>query len=138
MSWSEIDVMLTIFQCFKHLVARNLLISQHGLNSNIQRTSLQSILCPHKFWGDSDIIEFDNWLFSVIQWMKIVNICNPVYITDDSDTSQVSDIDVQHTNTLATFLAGNVHTWYNNSVEDSNGNDNNEFPTFMQVINSLF
>ncbi len=54
--------------------------------------------------GDSDIIEFDNWLFSVIRRMKIANICGPVYVTDDSSTLQVLDIDVQCTNTLATFL----------------------------------
>ncbi|PBK84731.1 hypothetical protein ARMGADRAFT_1088191 [Armillaria gallica] len=137
-SRSETDVMLAIFQRFERLVARNLLTPRLGLDSNVQKTSLQSIPRPHKFHGDPDIIEFDNWLFSVIRWMKIANICGPIYHTDSSGTQQVSDIDVQRTNTLATFLDGDARTWYNNSVEDCNGNVEDDFPTFMQVINGLF
>ncbi|PBK59081.1 hypothetical protein ARMSODRAFT_1027709 [Armillaria solidipes] len=137
-SRSETDVMLSIFQRFERLVARNLLTTQLGLDSNVQKTSLQSIPRPHKFHGDPDIIEFDNWLFSVIRWMKIANICDPVYHTDSSGTQQVSDIDVQRTNTLATFLDSDARTWYNNSVEDCNGNVEDDFPTFMQVVNGLF
>ncbi|PBK58287.1 hypothetical protein ARMSODRAFT_1028383 [Armillaria solidipes] len=70
--------------------------------------------------------------------MKIANICGPIYHTDSSGTQQVSDIDVQRTNTLATFLDGDARTWYNNSIEDCNGNVEDDFPTFMQVINGLF
>ncbi|PBK59668.1 hypothetical protein ARMSODRAFT_1071241 [Armillaria solidipes] len=88
-----------------------------GLDSNVQKTSLQSIPRPHKFHGDPDIIEFDNWLFSVIRWMKIANICGPIYHTDSSDSD--------------------AHTWYNNSVEDCNGNVEDDFPTFMQLLISL-
>ncbi|PBK58606.1 hypothetical protein ARMSODRAFT_1091141 [Armillaria solidipes] len=135
---SETDVMLAMFQRFERLVARNLLTTQLGLDSNVQKTSLQSVPRPHKFHGDPDIIEFDNWLFSVIRWMKIANICGPIYHTDSSGTQQVSDIDVQRTNMLATFLDGDARTWYNNSVEDCNGNVEDDFPTFMQVINGLF
>ncbi|PBK79750.1 hypothetical protein ARMGADRAFT_1092815 [Armillaria gallica] len=137
-SRSKTDVMLALFQRFERLVARNLLTPQLGLDSNVQKTSLQSIPRPHKFHGDPDIIEFDNWLFSVICWMKIANICGAIYHTDGSGAQQVSDIDIQRTNTLATFLDGDAQTWYNNSVEDCNGNVEDDFPTFMQVINGLF
>ncbi|KAK0436076.1 uncharacterized protein EV420DRAFT_1673672 [Desarmillaria tabescens] len=140
---SEVEIMLAIFQRYECLVNRNLLRVQRGLDSNVQKTSLQSIPHPQKYEGSSDLIEFDEWIFSIIRWMKIANICGPVYTEDEWGGQQLSAIDMQRTSTLATFLGGDAHTWYNNVVEDTpiaytNNANGDDFPTFMEVINGLY
>ncbi|KAK0462656.1 uncharacterized protein EV420DRAFT_1735524 [Desarmillaria tabescens] len=140
---SEVEIMLAIFQRYERLVNRNLLRVQRGLDSNVQKTSLQSIPRPQKYEGSSDLIEFDEWIFSIIRWMKIANICGPVYTEDEWGRQQLSAIDMQRTSTLATFLGGDARTWYNNVVEDTpiaytNNANGEDFPTFMEVINGLY
>ncbi|SJL13057.1 uncharacterized protein ARMOST_16494 [Armillaria ostoyae] len=140
---TEVEIMLAIFQQYERLVNCNLLRAQRGLDSNVQKTSLQSIPRPQKYEGSSDLIEFDEWIFSIIRWMKIANICGPVYTEDEWGGQQLSAIDMQHTSTLATFLGGDAHTWYNNVVKDTpvaytNNANGDDFPTFMEVINGLY
>lgn len=140
---TEVEIMLAIFQRYERLMNRNLLRAQQGLDSNVQKTSLQSIPCPQKYEGSSDLIEFNEWIFSIIRWMKIANICGPIYTEDEWGDQQLSAIDMQCTSTLATFLGGDTHTWYNNVVEDTpvayaNNANGDDFPTFMEVINGLY
>ncbi|SJL18541.1 uncharacterized protein ARMOST_22135 [Armillaria ostoyae] len=140
---TEVEIMLAIFQRYERLVNRNLLRVQRGLDSNVQKTSLQSIPCPQKYEGSSDLIEFDEWIFSIIRWMKIANICSPIYTEDEWGGQQLSAIDMQRMSTLATFLGGDARTWYNNVVEDTpvaytNNVNGDDFPTFMEVINGLY
>ncbi|KAK0441470.1 uncharacterized protein EV420DRAFT_1650067 [Desarmillaria tabescens] len=134
---TEVEIMLAIFQCYECLVNHNLLHAQRGLDSNVQKTSLQSIPHPQKYEGDSDLIEFNEWIFSIIRWMKITNICGPVYTDNEWGGQQLSAIDMQHMSTLATFLGGDAHMWYNNVVEDApatyaNNDNGDDFPTFME------
>ncbi|KAK0430568.1 hypothetical protein EV421DRAFT_1933848 [Armillaria borealis] len=118
---SEVEIMLAIFQRYERL----------------------SIPRPQKYEGSSDLIEFNEWIFSIIRWMKIANISGPIYTEDEWGGQQLSAIDMQRTSTLATFLRGDVRTWYNNVVEDTpvaytNNVNGDDFPTFMEVINGLY
>ncbi|THU91019.1 hypothetical protein K435DRAFT_801577 [Dendrothele bispora CBS 962.96] len=47
-------------------------------NSNVQKTILQSIPKPDSYTGEgNNFVEFDMWIWSLVQWMSIANLCGP-------------------------------------------------------------
>jgi hypothetical protein len=59
---------------------------------------------PEVYEGQADIELFDNWLYAVLQWMKVNQIGGP-------------EREQERITVLPCFLKGEAATWYNDNVD---------------------
>jgi hypothetical protein len=73
------------------------------INSTLAGKSPQAPT-PEKYGGAEDTKEFKQWLSSLLQWLRINNICG---LENDSERIKYTAI----------YLEGKVLSWYNDNVD---------------------
>jgi hypothetical protein len=78
---------------------------------------------PKAYSGDEDIKQFDGWLHSMLQWMKINHFAGPECKRD-------------HITLTVMYLDKKAKTWFNDNVEGIN--HQRQVWTFKDIITGLY
>jgi hypothetical protein len=104
------------------LIDEQVRIPLNTTSSGIKPSSLQVPL-PEKYSGDEDIEQFDGWLHSLLQWLKINHFTG-------------LECEREHIALTAMYLGEKAKTWFNDNVEGINRR--RQVWTFKDVITSLY
>jgi hypothetical protein len=111
-----------IHRSYHQLVDEQVKIPLHTANSGIKLSSIRVPL-PKAYSGDEDIEQFDGWLHSMLQWMKINHYTGP---ERERDRIMLT----------AMYLDEKAKTWFNDNVEGIN--HQRWVWTFKDVITGLY
>jgi len=92
--------------CYHQLVDEQVKIPLHTASRGIKLLSIQVPL-PKAYSGDKDIEQFDGWLHSMLQWMKINHYTGPEHKHDCITLT-------------AMYLDEKAKTWFNDNVKGVN------------------
>jgi len=111
-----------IHHSYHQLIDEQVKIPLHTVNSGIKLSSIQVPL-PKVYSGDEDIEQFDGWLHSMLQWMKINHYTGP---------------ECEHDCIMLTamYLDERAKTWFNNNVKGVN--HWRRVWTFKDIITGLY